>query len=130
MPMVSKDDNKPFLKIVLRSFGYAIEGISFLLKKERNFKIQLFVSMVVIFASIFFQISKIEWIIVILLMGGMLCIEALNTAIEKTVDLVTEDVQPLAKIAKDASAGAALIFASISVIIGLLIFLPYVIALL
>lgn len=62
--------------------------------------------------------------VVLVLIGGMLALELLNTAIEHVVDLVTDQYHPLAKAAKDAAAGAVCVFAVISCIIGLLIFLP------
>nr|WP_235732322.1 diacylglycerol kinase family protein [Mycoplasmopsis anatis] len=68
--------------------------------------------------------SIIEWMIIFLLIGGMFSLELLNTAIEHTVDLITDKHHPLAKAAKDAAAGAVCVFAVISCIIGLLIFLP------
>ncbi|WP_235732317.1 diacylglycerol kinase family protein, partial [Mycoplasmopsis anatis] len=67
--------------------------------------------------------SIIEWMIIFLLIGGMFSLELLNTAIEHTVDLITDKHHPLAKAAKDAAAGAVCVFAVISCIIGLLIFL-------
>lgn len=70
------------------------------------------------------ELSIIEWMIIFLLIGGMFSLELLNTAIEHTVDLITDKHHPLAKAAKDAAAGAVCVFAVISCIIGLLIFLP------
>lgn len=126
--MALKDKNNRVGKFG-KSFLYAGQGIIFLIRNERNFKIQTIIALLVIVAGFYFQISRIDWIIVIMLIGMMLSIEALNTAIEKTVDLVTSNIHPLAKSAKDVSAGAALIFAFISVIIGIIIFLPYILRL-
>lgn len=126
--MALKDKNNSVGKFG-KSFLYAGQGIIFLIRNERNFKIQTIIALLVIVAGFYFQISRIDWIIVIMLIGMMLSIEALNTAIEKTVDLVTSNIHPLAKYAKDVSAGAALIFAFISVIIGIIIFLPYILRL-
>lgn len=69
-------------------------------------------------------LSLLEWMVVIVLIGGMLALEMFNSAIERVVDLATSELHPLAKQAKDMAAGAVLVFAVASAIIGLLIFLP------
>ena len=65
--------------------------------------------------------------ILLFLIGGMLSLELMNTAIERAVDLITKDYHPLAKAAKDAAAGAVFVYALLSVIIGLIIFIPKII---
>lgn len=97
----------------------------FVLRTERNIKIHVGIAFCVIALSLFLNISKVEWLILFMVIGGILVIEILNTAIENVVDLVTEEYHPLAKIAKDVAASAALVFAFISVIIGILLFSPY-----
>ncbi|MCM3705191.1 MULTISPECIES: diacylglycerol kinase family protein [Cytobacillus] len=109
---------------VLKSFVFAFSGIRTALLNERNLQIHLAVSLAVMFFGIYFGISRVEWIIILMAIGGMLSLELLNTAIERAVDLATEDYHPLAKQAKDVAAGAVLVFAIISVIIGGAIFLP------
>ena len=109
---------------LLNSFKYAFEGIWSAIKKERNLKIHIVIMFLVIVFGIIFNISKIEWFACILLFGGVIALEIMNTAIETTVDLITMEKNPKAKLAKDASAGAVLVMAIISVIIGLMIFMP------
>ncbi|WP_066293340.1 diacylglycerol kinase family protein [Bacillus sp. FJAT-29937] len=109
---------------LLHSFGYAMSGIRTAFKQENNLKIHLFVSVIVILMGLVLSISNMEWLIILLAIGGMISLEMINSAIERAVDLVTIDFHPLAKAAKDMAAGAVLIFAVISVIIGLIIFLP------
>jgi diacylglycerol kinase len=75
------------------------------------------------------RVSRAEWAILTLLIALVLTLEALNTAIEATVDLVTSDFHPLAKIAKDLAAGAVWLMALASVVIGMIIFLPRLLAL-
>ena len=82
--------------------------------------------MVVIFGFIF-NINKYEWAIVMLTIGLVISCELINTAIEATVDLVTEEYHPLAKVAKDTSAAAVFVFAIVAVIVGLIIFLPKIV---
>lgn len=108
----------------LRSFKFAAQGITHCMKMERNFKIHLFMAVLVIINGFIMKISVIEWSIIIILLGGMLALELLNTAIERMVDLATEEFHLLAKQAKDTAAGAVLVFAIASAVIGLLIFMP------
>ncbi|WP_453994902.1 diacylglycerol kinase family protein [Bacillus nitroreducens] len=109
----------------IKSFSYAFMGLRGAFFSERNFRIHVIVSVLVVSSGFFFQITKVEWLIILLVVGGMFSIELVNTAIEKVVDLVTSEYHPLAKKAKDIAAGAVLIYAILSVIVGLIIFLPY-----
>ena len=112
------------------SFGYAFEGIWIGIRNERNMKIHCLAIIVVTLTGTLFQITAMEWCICLLLFALVAALELVNTAIEAVVDLVTEEKKPLAKIAKDTAAGAVLFAAIISVIIGCIIFLPYVLELL
>ena len=110
-------------------FGYAFEGIWTGIRNERNMKIHCLAIIVVTLTGTLFQITAMEWCICLLLFALVAALELVNTAIEAVVDLVTEEKKPLAKIAKDTAAGAVLFAAIISVIIGCIIFLPYVLEL-
>lgn len=112
-----------------RSFGYALEGIAIGIQKERNMRIHCIVMIMVVLAGTILQISAIEWCICLVLFGVVMSLELVNTAVESVVDLVTEEWKPLAKVAKDTAAGAVLIAAIMSAIVGLIIFLPKGIAL-
>lgn len=92
-------------------------------------KIHCLAIIVVTLTGTLFQITAMEWCICLLLFALVAALELVNTAIEAVVDLVTEEKKPLAKIAKDTAAGAVLFAAIISVIIGCIIFLPYVLEL-
>ena len=102
----------------------ALKGIVNSIKTEKNVKIDLLFAIVVIIAGIVFKISLLEWIICTILIGLVISAEIMNTAIEAVVDLVTRERHPLAGKAKDAAAGAVLILAIISAIIGSIIFIP------
>lgn len=121
--MDSQDKKKIFP--LIHSFSFAIAGILNALKNERNMRIHAFSSIFVLFASYFFSITKIEWLFILIAIGGMFALELMNTAIERVVDLATLDYHPLAKQAKDLAAGAVFVYAILSVIIGMVIFLPY-----
>ena len=112
------------IKKLKNSFKYAINGFFTAFKEERNLKIHITIMLLVIIAGIGFKITKIEWIICILLFGLVISLELVNTAIETTVDIAMPEENPKAKIAKDVSASAVLISAIASAIIGLLIFVP------
>lgn len=114
-------------KRLINSFKYAFEGIVTAFKTEKNMKIHLILMILVIIFGIILKISQIEWVICIILFGFVISLELINTAIENTVDLITAEKNPRAKIAKDVSAGAVLIAAITSAIIGLIIFIPKVI---
>lgn len=114
-------------KNLLKSFKYAFEGIITGIKEEKNMKIHITIMILVIIFGIILKIDKIEWIICIILFGFVISLELVNTAIENTVDLVTIEKMPKAKIAKDVAAGAVLIAAITSAIIGLIIFVPKII---
>ncbi|WP_413308697.1 diacylglycerol kinase family protein [Bacillus sp. 1P10SD] len=114
---------------LLGSFSYAATGIFTALLSERNMRIHLISSIVVFLFSIYFSITKMEWMFILLAIGGMFSLELINTAIERVVDLVTKEYHPLAKQAKDIAAGAVFVYAFLSVIIGSIIFIPYIIKL-
>ena len=122
-----KQEKKPPLS---KTFGYAWEGILTGIRKERNMRIHTAAMILVVFAGTVLGLSATEWCICLILFGLVIALELVNTAVEAVVDLVTEEKKPLAKIAKDTAAGAVLFAAIISVIIGCIIFLPYVLELL
>lgn len=112
------------MKKFLKGFKYAFEGILSALKSERNLKIHFIVMILVIVFGFVFEISKTEWIICIILFGIVISGELFNTAIETVVDMISLEKNDKAKKAKDVSAGAVLVLAIASVIIGLIIFIP------
>lgn len=102
----------------------AFNGIKFVLKNERNFKIQVFLAIVAIFISGFLKINLIEWAIIVLTIFIVFLTEIFNTAIENVTDMITLEYNEKAKIVKDISAGAVVLTSIASIIIGGLIFLP------
>ena len=111
-------------KKLINSFKYAIEGVIEELKTEQNIKIHMLIVIIVIILGIIVKLSKLEWIICIMLFGFVISAELINTAIETVVDLITQEIHPKAKIAKDVAAAAVLIAAITSAIVGLMIFIP------
>ena len=111
-------------KKLRNSFKYAFEGIIEAWKTEQNLKIHFVIMALVIIAGFIFKISAMEWIVCLLLFAIVISLELINTAIETTVDIAMPEINEKAKYAKDIAAGAVLFSAMISVIVGLIIFLP------
>jgi len=110
---------------VLKSFKYALSGISYVLKSSRNFKIQLIFAVTILMIGFLLQISQSNYVILIATIMSVLILEILNTSIESVVDLVVKkEFSSLAKISKDSSAGAVLLASINSVIIAVYIFVP------
>lgn len=114
---------------MIKRFLYPIQGFITLLKKDVNFVIHLIAAVMVIIFSFYFQITKVEWMFVIIAIFSVLFMEVINTSVEYVVDLVTEDYHELAKHAKDTAAFAVLLSSIMSAIIGIIIFMPYIIEL-
>ncbi|WP_211263400.1 diacylglycerol kinase family protein [Priestia koreensis] len=108
------------------SFGHAFQGIFYVLSSERNMKIHACALIIVVITGLYVHLSQVEWCIILILIGAVISLELVNTAIEKTVDLITDRYHPLAKIAKDAAAGAVLVMTIIAIVIGCMIFLPHI----
>jgi diacylglycerol kinase len=108
----------------LLSFKYAFRGIREVFGSEANMKIHIVFTLLVLICGIIFSISLIEWMFCLLCIGLVTGAEMINTAIENVVDLASPEHHLLAGKAKDIAAGAVLICAIISVVIGLLIFVP------
>lgn len=109
----------------LHSFGYAWQGIRGCIGKEQNLSFHLITSLAVIIAGIGFNISRYEWIAVILCIGLVIAAELFNTAIERLVDFVSPQRHPIAGQVKDIAAGAVLVCALAAIAVGLIIFVPY-----
>lgn len=111
----------------MKSFCYAWEGIKNFIGREHNAWIHLTVATLVIAAGFYFEIEKGEWLAIIGCIGGVIAAEAFNTAIERLVNLVSPEWHPIAGEVKDIAAGAVLICAVAAIVIGLIIFIPYII---
>ncbi|MBP1762158.1 MAG: Diacylglycerol kinase [Firmicutes bacterium] len=107
------------------SFAYAIRGILVAIASGRNMKIHVIAALMAVLTGWWLGINRWEWAIITISIFMVLAAETINTAIEKTVDLVTREYHPLAKQAKNMAAGAVLLAAVNAIIIGLLIFGSY-----
>lgn len=118
---------KKKIKSLVNSFGYAFQGICSSFRTERNMKIHVFIMILVVLLGIFLHISVTEWIVCVILFALVIGAELFNTAIEAVVDMISLEKSSQAKLAKDVSAGAVLVFAIASIIVGLIIFAPKII---
>lgn len=112
------------LRAFLKSIGFAAQGIGHCFRTQRNMRIELGVAVAVVLAGILLRISAVEWAVIFVCMGMVLSAELFNTVAELAVDLLVQRYHPMAKLAKDAGAGAVLVAALASVAVGIAIFGP------
>ena len=109
---------------LLRSFGFALEGVAYLIRTQRSAQIEIAIGAAVIALATWLRITALEWAVLVLAMALVLALEALNTAIELAVTLASPERHPLAKAAKDVAAAMVLIASIGSVFVGILVFAP------
>ena len=122
--MALKDNRVLPSRRLISSFRYAFQGLEHIVKYERNFQIHLTLAVIVIGSGFALQLNAIEWLFIVIAIFGVLALELVNLAIERVVDLVTSEIRPLAKQAKDLAAAAVLIYAILAVVIGIIIIGP------
>ena len=113
-------------KTYFQSQKHAIEGLISIIKNERNFRIQLLAAFFVVILGILLKISHTAWIAVGFLIALVLISEAFNSVIEALSDTISNKYDVNIKYAKDVSAGCVLVSAIASVLLGLIIFIPYI----
>jgi diacylglycerol kinase (ATP) len=109
----------------IKSVRYALDGVYDLVKNQPNARIHLLATLIVVCAGNYFQLKPGEWLAIIGCITLVISMEAMNTALEYLTDLVSPEYHPLAGKAKDAAAAAVLISAVGAVVIGLVVFMPY-----
>ncbi len=118
------------LRTLPQSFNYAFEGIKLAIKNEPNFRIHLTFGIAAVTLAWFVGFSIYEWLLLLFTICFVLILELFNTTLEAIVNLVSPDIKPQAKIAKDVSAAAVLLAAFMSIIVGFVLFLPKIIVIL
>lgn len=111
----------------LTGFWFAYEGLRYAFKTQVNFRFHALVSLLVMGMGFLLDVNKTEWLFILLCIGFVVSAELFNTSLEKLTDLVTTQMHPLAKAAKDCAAAGVLIAAITSAVVGIFIFLPYII---
>lgn len=107
-----------------KSFAYAFNGIKIAFRNEPNLKIHSIFAFSAIMVAAFLKVTTIEWLLLTFTIFYVITLELLNTVLEALVNLVSPEIQPYAKIAKDVSAACVLLAAIMSVIVGFVIFFP------
>ena len=119
-----------FLREERASFGYAFEGVAYAWRTQRHLRIHAAVALVAIGLGLALGVGAAEWAALIAMIALVTVMELLNTVVEVVVDMITADIHPGAKIAKDVSAAAVLLSAAGAVLVGAFIFLPRLLRLL
>ena len=114
------------MKRQINSFKFAFRGIWFTIKNESHMRFHMVAGFYVILFSFFYNFSKAEWAIILVLIASIMTAEIFNTCLEQLCNLNTQSYDPIARIAKDVAAGAVLVAAIFATIIGGIIFLPYI----
>jgi diacylglycerol kinase len=113
------------LAAFLMAFVYAAHGLVYAIRTQRNARVHAFIGTCAIALGIALRISAVEFAMVFVAITGVFIAEMFNTVAEACVDLATDQFHPLARIAKDVAAGAVLLNAILSVVIGLFVFVPH-----
>ena len=107
-----------------KSFGYAFQGLKTAFLKEPNFRIHIFFAISALIVAGLLGLAPFEWIILTFTIFWVISLELLNTVLEALVNLVSPEVQPYAKTAKDVAAACVLMSAILSIMVGLILFVP------
>ena len=118
------------MKRLFNSFRVAFKGIHHTYQSEPNFKIHIIIGLLVIVAGFVLEVSKLEFVCLLIMIGTVLSAEMINTSIEEVMNFVSPEYHEKTKKIKDISAGAVLILALTSVVVGLIIFFPKILSLL
>lgn len=126
--MTQKLDSKKEFSIITRarSFVHAGKGVILFLKTTHNAWIHISIAFGVVLCGFYFSISNFEWVVLVFAIGLVLVAEAFNTAIEIDIDLTSPEFHPYARDTKDVAAGAVLLATLTSIIVGSIIFIPYI----
>ncbi|MEC2070473.1 diacylglycerol kinase family protein [Alkalihalophilus marmarensis] len=120
-----QDRNKRGFTRLLRSFGYAYQGLRHVFVNEQNMQVHVSLAAFVILLAFWLDFTRLEWLFLLVIISGIFALEIMNTAIERTVDLVTEEYHPIAKRAKDVAASAVFVYSIFAVIMGIILFGPH-----
>jgi diacylglycerol kinase len=117
------------MKTFLKSFSYALHGLQHTLVREQNFRIELCCAFAACGCAFVFNISKLEWFVILINIAAVSTAELFNTAIENLCNMIHKTTHPIIKIVKDVSAAAVVITALCAFICGCIIFIPHIITL-
>jgi len=110
--------------VLLRSFGHAFAGVAYILRTQRNARIELTVGVAAVLLGLWLGLTSLEWAVLAITIALVLALEWINTSLELAVSLASPEQHPSAKAAKDVAAACVLLGAITSVVVGLLLFAP------
>jgi diacylglycerol kinase len=110
--------------LLLRSFGYAFAGIAYIVRTQRNARIELAIGVGAVLLALWVGLTPLEWAVLAITIALVLALEWVNTSLELAVSLASPERHPSAKAAKDVAAACVLLGAITSVVVGLLLFAP------
>lgn len=113
-------------RLLRRSFSHALEGLRYIFLHEQNFRIQVIIGLIVFVLAFCFPVSLNQKITIILLIGLVLILELLNSAIERTIDLLKPRIDPMAEAVKKIMSGLVFVAVLTAVIVSFLIFYPFI----
>lgn len=127
MKMKEQEEKKISLtKNILNKCKYSLQGLGYCFKNESSFLLEAIMACVIIILGILFDIAFLEWVISFGSLALISIVELINTAIEATVDMVTQEYNEYAKIAKDCGSAATGVMSVLATIVNLIIFIPYI----
>lgn len=113
------------LRRLIKSFTYAFRGFRKTFREEQNLKIQTLVAIIVVILGVYFNIAKTEWLFLIFVIGLVMLMELANSAVERVTDVLKPRIHDYVMDIKDIMAAAVMLASLVAVIIGVIIFLPY-----
>lgn len=112
-----------------KSFIYASRGIKTVWQEEQNFRFHIVMAVLILLAAVILKMERIDFIILFLVIGSVLILELVNTIFERLIDILKPRIHEYSKVIKNISSGVVFLAAILSVIIGFIIFYPYIIRL-
>ena len=116
------------LKRLFKSFGYALHGLKKILKEEQNLQIQISVAILVLILAAVYDVSRYEWIVLVLVIGLVMLMEIANSAVERITDILKPRLNHYVREIKDITAAAVLVATLIAIVTGIMVFWPYLFA--
>jgi diacylglycerol kinase len=110
--------------VLLRSFAHAFAGVAYIVRTQRNARIELAIGLVAVLLGLWLGLTPLEWAVLALTISFVMALEWINTSLELAVSLASPERHPSAKAAKDVAAACVLLGAVTSVVVGLLLFAP------
>ncbi|MFH0891740.1 MAG: diacylglycerol kinase family protein [Candidatus Falkowbacteria bacterium] len=114
------------IKRLAKSFKYAFQGLVKTFKEEQNLKLQTGIALLAVILAVFFGISRLEWCFLVFTIGLVILMEIANSAVERITDVLKPRINSYVKEIKDIMAAAVMLSSMVAIIIGLIIFFPYI----